>query len=1024
VKNKPNRRILLIDDNPAIHGDFSKILRPQALTSSQFDAAKAALFGRASPQTTDVFELDSAYQGEEGWMKVCESVRNSRPYALAFVDMRMPPGWDGLETIGKLWEADPQLQVVICTAYSDYSLDVIQTQLDGRDRLLILKKPFDMIEVRQLAKTLSAKWDLTQQAVTAMSDLEEMVKERTDALAQANKELRLKHHAIESATNAIILINNHETANPVEYVNPAFEKLTGYRAGEVVGKNVSFLYGEDLAQPGLQTLQQAISSSADGHTVLRNFRKDGTPFWSEWHLAPVVETGELPSHFVGVLNDITNARELEELLKHRANYDALTGLPNRVLLMDRMLQAIAIASRQQERVVTGFIDLDHFKLINDTLGHDAGDQLLKEIAARLLDCIRESDTVARLGGDEFVILIHGEEAESIALSVMQRIIQSVSQPVVLRSETHVVSCSIGVAIYPHDGTDTETLLKKADIALYQAKEIGRNRFQFFKPEMNDRLERRLKLERELHAALERHEFQLYYQPQVDLHSGMIVGCEALIRWLHPERGLVMPGEFIPVAEESDLILRIGEWVLREACRQRGVWKKAGMRALPVAINLSPVQFERQDVVTLVKQNILESGLEWGALELEMTESLSMKSPERTIALLEKLKELGVSVAIDDFGTGYSNLSYLKKYPVSKIKLDRAFVRDITKSPEDIAISSAIIEMGHCLNLKVVAEGIEREGQMAMLRAHGCDQLQGFLFRPAIPANEFAELVHTDCKLPLGQEVPTKRARTILLVDDDPSVLAALTRLLASKPYTILQAKSADEGLALLEQHEIDVVLSDYRMPGMHGLDFLSGIEAQYPHVVRMILSAETDRETLLNAINQGTVFKYICKPWDRDELLLALEQAFERATRRHIEPTILVVDDDPASLNIAKQALASQSYRTLTAGSVGDAFELLSVNQVQVVLTDNRMPDMSGLEFLRRVQKMYPQSVRMILSGFSESDLLLDTINNGLAFKYLCKPCSSQELISAVNAAFAKSKSLDPYIDIKLRGRYEIKTAV
>lgn len=693
----------------------------------------------------------------------------------------------------------------------------------------------------------------------------------------AEQALRLKNRAIESSINAIFLTNNSALDNPIEYVNPAFERMTGYMAAEVMGRNSRFLQGAEQDQPGIVIIQDAVRHGCEGYAVLRNYRKDGTLFWSELYIAPVSENGEMPTHFVGALNDITEAKQLEAQLTHRANYDALTGLPNRILLMDRIGQAIAIAGRQQGRAIVAFLDLDRFKFINDSLGHDAGDILLREIGIRLLDCVRDSDTVARLGGDEFVIVLQDELVGSVSLPVMQRIVERIAQPVSLMGGPHAVTCSIGISIYPQDGNDAETLMKNADTAMYRAKEIGRNCFQFFMPEMNARLNERLQLETDLSGALEHEEFELYYQPQVDLRSGNIIGCEALIRWHHPAHGMIMPGRFVPVAEESDLILHIGEWVIRQACRQNKVWMEAGLPALPVAVNLSARQFDRQDIPALLVQVLRETGLKPGLLELEITEGLSMQDPQKTIDIIGRLKAIGVGVAIDDFGTGYSNLTYLKKFPVDKLKLDRSFILDITDNPEDNAISTAIIEMGHSLHLKVIAEGVERESQLSILKARGCDQLQGYLFSPPLPAPEFAEMLRSGRQLELVQQSRKKGERTLLLLDDEKPVLSVLTRALASKTYRILQADNVRDAFELLATHEVDVILSDQRMPGMTGLEFLKRVQKMHPGIVRMMVSGFVDQDTLLSAINSGTVFKFLCKPWDLKDLCAALEEAFEKA---------------------------------------------------------------------------------------------------------------------------------------------------
>jgi diguanylate cyclase (GGDEF)-like protein len=539
---------------------------------------------------------------------------------------------------------------------------------------------------------------------------------------------------------------------------------------------------------------------------------------------------------------------------------------------------IAAASHQASRITVAFIDLDRFKLINDSLGHAAGDALLQAIAARLLECVRESDTVARLGGDEFVILLPDELADAALIPWLQRIVERIAQPVVLLDEEHAVTCSIGVSIYPQDGDNSETLLKHADTAMYRAKEIGRNSFQFFMPEMNVRLTNRLRLETDLQRALERGEFELYYQPQVDLRSGAISGCEALIRWHHPQRGLVLPAHFIPTAEESDLILAIGAWVIRQAAAQCQSWRAAGLPALPVAVNLSARQFDRQDIPALIASVLEETALEPGWLEVEITEGLSMQAPHRTLEFIRQLRTLGVGVAIDDFGTGFSNLSYLKRFPVNKLKLDYSFVNGIASNPEDIAISTAIIEMGHSLHLKVIAEGVERASQLAILAARGCDQLQGYLFSPPLTADDFAALVRSGRRLSVPHSGKPQTQPTLLIVDDDRLALSSLRRALTAQPYRVLLVAGAAQAFELLATQRVDVLLSDHRMPEMNGLEFLEKVRHMYPGIVRLMLSGFAEQDLLLNAINQRTLFKFLCKPWTHEELCQALEEAFALAT--------------------------------------------------------------------------------------------------------------------------------------------------
>jgi diguanylate cyclase (GGDEF)-like protein len=428
-------------------------------------------------------------------------------------------------------------------------------------------------------------------------------------------------------------------------------------------------------------------------------------------------------------------------LEHQANYDALTGLPNRSLLNDRLRQAV-YAQRGQRNIAVAFMDLDHFKLINDSLGHSTGDKLLKGMAERLRAVLREGDTVGRVGGDEFVLILNDQTNEEVVFRTMQRIAAKVAEPIVIEGRELYVTCSAGISLYPQDGRDVDTLLRNADAAMYRAKEHGRANFQFYTSEMNERVSDRLALESALRRALERREFLLHYQEKVDLRTGEIIGAEALVRWSHPEWGLVRPARFIPIAEETGLIVPLGEWVVHEAARQARAWLDAGLDPGIVSVNLSARQFRQEGLVRSVSRILEETGLDPARLEMELTESMVMHNMETAVATLQGLKSLGVTLSVDDFGTGYSSLSYLKDLPIDTLKIDRAFVRDIGTGAEaeDGILAQAIISLAHAMHLKVIAEGVETDAQVHFLKRHGCDQVQGFLYGEPVPPAEFARLL--------------------------------------------------------------------------------------------------------------------------------------------------------------------------------------------------------------------------------------------------------------------------------------------
>lgn len=441
-----------------------------------------------------------------------------------------------------------------------------------------------------------------------------------------------------------------------------------------------------------------------------------------------------------VARDISERKRLEKQLVEQAKHDALTGLPNRILLNERLKEAISYAQRYTQAVWVIFIDLDRFKFINDSLGHSAGDLLLKHIAGRLIAATRESDTVARLGGDEFVLVLPDRACDRIPLNMIRRLMDSLLEPISIEGRELTLTCSMGVAMFPADSETPEALIEKADIAMYRAKQQGRNNCQLFTAAMQEELQDRVRIENALRTALERDEFFLHYQPQVDATSHRIVGIETLLRWQHPELGIVMPDRFISLAEETGLIVPIGAWVLRTACMQCRAWQDAGLPEVRLAVNLSPRQFAQPDFVTSVAAVLEESGLAAHCLELEITESLVMADVSAAIDKLKVLQALGVQLSIDDFGTGYSSLSYLKRFPINELKIDRTFVRDIAGDPDDAAIVLAIISLAHNLNLRVIAEGVETIEQIVYLRTHGCDELQGYYFSRPLPAVECEKLL--------------------------------------------------------------------------------------------------------------------------------------------------------------------------------------------------------------------------------------------------------------------------------------------
>ncbi|MBY0573917.1 MAG: EAL domain-containing protein, partial [Undibacterium sp.] len=561
--------------------------------------------------------------------------------------------------------------------------------------------------------------------------------------ARTEKSLRLRERVIEVSSNAIIICNANAPEYEIEYVNPAFEKITGYVTDEVVGRSLESLQGNSQDQQNIQEIRNALREKREGRALLRNYRKDGTGYWNDIFIAPVKDDSGVISHFVVAQYDISAVMRFEAELEYQAKHDALTGLANRHLLRERLSQAIADADRNHTPIWILFIDVDRFKFVNDTLGHEAGDSLLKALAIRLQSTVRAADTVAHLGGDEFVLVLPDHVENNLGLDVIKQILDAVAQPLVINDHEFFLTCSIGVATYPNDGKNAESLIKHADIAMYRAKEMGRNTFQFYTSSMNDRTLDRLSIEADLRHALERGEFTIHYQPQIEISNGRIVGMEALLRWQHPIHGLIAPSRFISLAEDTGLIIPIGAWVLREACHQTKMWQRQGFSNLRVAVNLSARQFTQKSLVQSISEILHASELEPRFLELELTESMVMSDVENAIAILRNLKALGVYISIDDFGTGYSSLSYLRRFPIDVLKIDRSFVNDISVNADDAAIVVSIISLAHSLRLKVIAEGVETSEQLCFLREHACDEVQGYYFSKAISADAFVRLLATE-----------------------------------------------------------------------------------------------------------------------------------------------------------------------------------------------------------------------------------------------------------------------------------------
>ena len=541
-----------------------------------------------------------------------------------------------------------------------------------------------------------------------------------------------KEALLDNALVGIAMVRNRMFVS----CNRRLEEILGYPHGGLIGLSTRILYNSDESFAKMRTEAYLCIDKGLSYTFTQLMaRSDGSTFWGEL-AGRSINPERLEEGSIWIISDITERKLAEERAEYLSYHDALTGLPNQLLLKDRLQQAVAFSNSTGTKLALMIIDLDRFKTINDFLGHNAGDRLLVDVAERLAKTVRSTDTVSRQGGDEFHLLLTNLAEPDAIVTYLGELMQSVQKPFKIDGQELTISVSVGIAIYPEDGADFESLLKKADMAMYRAKDAGRNTYRFFNQEMNEDAVEQITMHAGLWRALEADQFVLHYQPQIAISSGKLIGAEALIRWNHPDLGLVSPGRFVPVAEETGLIVQICDWVLREACREATKWRNAGVSGLVVAVNLSAVQFKRGDLEQSVTRALAETGLEPHLLELELTESILIRDSENVLSTVKRLKQMGVKLSIDDFGTGYSSLSYLKRFEVDKLKIDQTFVRDLADNSEDAAIVRAIIQMARSLGLKTIAEGVENKQVFDLLRAFCCDEVQGYYCGRPVPAGEF------------------------------------------------------------------------------------------------------------------------------------------------------------------------------------------------------------------------------------------------------------------------------------------------
>jgi len=694
MSKKSIKILLLVEDNP---GD-ARLLRE--------------MFSEKGAHNTELTHVEC--------MSEAEKHLANRVVDIILLDLGLPDA-QGLEAVRRAHAAAPGVPLVVLTGLDDDSLAGRALQEGAQDYLIK-----GQIETRGLLRAL--RYAVERKIIE-------------DALFVEKERAQVTLNSIGDAVICTDIVGN------ISFLNLVAERMTGWSSQEAVGQAMAEVLQivdatsrETIPNP----MERAVEQDRTVHSPLSCLliRRDGFEIPIEDSVSPIHDRGGQATGAVIVFRDVSVAQAMALQMTHTAQHDFLTALPNRILLNDRVSQAITLAPRHGKKVALLFLDLDGFKHINDSLGHPIGDKLLQSIAGRLVDCVRDSDTVSRQGGDEFVVLLSEVDQPEDAAITARRMLQTVAEAHSIDRHDLHVTASIGLSVYPDDGLDAETLIKNADTAMYQAKENGRQSYQFFKPAMNVRAVERQFIEEGLRRALERQEFALHYQPKINLRTGEITGAEALIRWTHPIRGAVSPAQFIPVAEDCGLILPIGNWVLHEACKQAQAWLDAGLHLGTMAVNISAMEFRDEHFLEGVFAILKNTGLDPRFLELELTESVLMKRAESTESILKTLRARGVQVAVDDFGTGYSSLSYLRKFPIDALKIDQSFVRQITTAPNETSIVTAVISMGRSLKLRIVAEGVETQEELLFLQTHQCEEAQGYYFsRPMLP-QQFATLLKT------------------------------------------------------------------------------------------------------------------------------------------------------------------------------------------------------------------------------------------------------------------------------------------
>lgn len=727
-------------------------------------------------------------------------------------------------------------------------------------------------------------------------------------------QLQLANQIVDQAREGVLVTDADAR---LVMVNKAFCKITGYRPDEVLGRNPNLLSSGRQDPHFYHSMWHEVQTHGFWVGDVWNRRKDAQEYLESLSLTVLRDAQGKISHYVGTILDVTEERSTQARLDRLAHFDALTGLANRELLRERCSHDISVARREDKPVAMLVVGLDRFSTINDAMGFAVGDKMLEEVARRMTHAVREHDTVARHSGDEFVLVLPGETLEG-ACGLADRLQQVMAFPLQADGSEVTASASIGIAMFPEDGQDFASLVGSAQVAMHKSKERGGNQRQYYRADMSESTIAKVAVVTALRSAIRLDQLQLHYQPFADMQTGRIGGMEALLRWTHPELGRVSPATFIPMAEQSGLIIEIGYWVLRRACQDLQQWRDKGLAVPPVSVNLSPNQIRDPDLLANIVAIMQEFAVDPGLICLELTEGAMMEDVAHSERLMHALKDLGVRLALDDFGTGYSSLSHLKRFPFDKVKIDQSFVRDIQTSSQDAVIAKVVISMAHGLGLRVVAEGVETEMQCEFMLRNACDEIQGYLFARPVPAAELEGMLREDRRLPVHLVRMQTRPRTLLLVGDEPDAIAALQQQLQPDGYRILTAASGAEGLALMEGHLIDVVVSDQDLPGMTGLEFLRQASMLHPESMRIVLSSKADLQAATHAINENAIYRFVTKPWDGGPLRSLVEQAFHHKEvdneNASLSIKVRTANQELAASNRKLQEVLNQKQRALTQG--------------------------------------------------------------------------------------------------------------